>query len=378
MGELLAYGSLVYEKYPVRVSGQDVERGTFSHRHAVLRVEDSEEQYVPLNAVSSDQAPFEIYNSPLSEYGVLGFEYGYALASPETLTIWEAQFGDFNNGAQIIFDQFLSSAEDKWNVMNDLVVLLPHGYEGQGPEHSSARIERFLSLCAENNLQIANCTTPANFFHILRRQLKRPFRKPLVIFTPKSLLRHPKCVSPIEEFVSGTGFQEVIDDSAADPAKIEKVVFCSGKVYYDLIEEKEHKKIETIAFVRLEQLYPLPRKQMLAIIDKYKKAKTHLWVQEEPLNMGSWKYIHHEFKEIPLKLIARPASGSPATGSPKFHVIRQQKIIDKTFEKCECPLVDKECGMLCIGNKWRSFEHELKELNVDKIDSKFHNAEKKL
>lgn len=378
MGELLAYGSLVHEKTPVRLSGQDVERGTFSHRHAVLRVEDSEEQYIPLSSISKNQATFDVYNSPLSEYGVLGFEYGYALASPETLTIWEAQFGDFNNGAQIIFDQFLSSAEDKWNVMNDLVVLLPHGYEGQGPEHSSARIERFLSLCAENNMQIANCTTPANFFHILRRQLRRPFRKPLVIFTPKSLLRHPKCVSPIEAFESETGFQEVIDDSTTDPKKIEKVVFCSGKVYYDLLEEKERKKNETIAFVRLEQLYPLPRKQMLAIIEKYNKAKTHLWVQEEPMNMGAWKYIHHEFKEIPLKLIARPASGSPATGSPKFHVIRQQKIIDKTFEMCECPFVDKECGMLCIGNKWRSFEHELKEMNVDKIDSKFHNAEKKL
>ncbi|HOI32231.1 MAG TPA: 2-oxoglutarate dehydrogenase E1 component, partial [Bacteroidales bacterium] len=378
MAELLAYGSLVNEKTPVRLSGQDVERGTFSHRHAVLRVEDSEEQYIPLSSISKNQATFDVYNSPLSEYGVLGFEYGYALASPETLTIWEAQFGDFNNGAQIIFDQFLSSAEDKWNVMNDLVVLLPHGYEGQGPEHSSARIERFLSLCAENNMQIANCTTPANFFHILRRQLRRPFRKPLVIFTPKSLLRHPKCVSPIEAFESETGFQEVIDDPTAKPENIEKVVFCSGKIYYDLLEEKERKQNETIAFVRMEQLYPLPRKQMLAIIEKYKKAKTHLWVQEEPMNMGAWKYIHHEFKEIPLKLIARPASGSPATGSPKFHVIRQQKIIDKTFEMCECPFVDKECGMLCIGNKWRSFEHELKELNVDKIDSKFHNAEKKL
>jgi len=378
MGELLAYGTLVNENLPVRLSGQDVERGTFSHRHAVLRVEDSEEQYIPLQAISENQADFEIYNSPLSEYGVLGFEYGYALASPETLTIWEAQFGDFNNGAQIIFDQFLSSAEDKWNVMNDLVVLLPHGYEGQGPEHSSARIERFLSLCAENNMQVANCTTPANFFHILRRQLKRPFRKPLVIFTPKSLLRHPKCVSPLEAFESNTGFQEVIDDKSSNPEKIEKVVFCSGKVYYDLIEEKERKQNESIAFVRLEQLYPLPRKQMLSIIEKYKKAKTHLWVQEEPMNMGPWKYIHHEFKEIPLKLIARPASGSPATGSPKFHVIRQQKIIDKTFEMCECPFVEKECGMMCIGNKWRSFDHELKELNVDKIDSKFHNAEKKL
>lgn len=378
MGELLAYGSLVDEKYPVRLSGQDVERGTFSHRHAVLRVEDSEEKYVPLNSIGEGQAEFDVYNSLLSEYGVLGFEYGYALASPETLTIWEAQFGDFNNGAQIIFDQFLSSAEDKWNVMNDLVVLLPHGYEGQGPEHSSARIERFLSLCAENNMQVANCTTPANFFHILRRQLKRPFRKPLVIFTPKSLLRHHRCVSPLEDFETGTRFQELIDDPAADPERIEKVIFCSGKVYYDLLEAREELKIDTIALVRLEQLYPLPRKKMLAVIKRYHKAIRHLWVQEEPMNMGPWKYIHHEFKEVALKLIAKPASGSPATGSPKFHMIRQQKIIDKAMEACECPYVDQECGMLCIGNRWRSFEKELKDLQVTQIDSKFHNAIKKL
>ncbi|MBU1369736.1 MAG: 2-oxoglutarate dehydrogenase E1 component [Bacteroidetes bacterium] len=378
MGELLAYGSLVSENLPVRLSGQDVERGTFSHRHAVLRVEDSEEKYVPLNAIADDQATFDVYNSLLSEYGVLGFDYGYALASPNTLTIWEAQFGDFNNGAQIIFDQFLSSAEDKWNVMNDLVVLLPHGYEGQGPEHSSARIERFLSLCAENNIQVANCTTPANFFHILRRQLKRPFRKPLVIFTPKSLLRHPKCVSPLEDFYTKTSFKEVIDDPIADPDRIEKVIFCSGKVYYDLEEAKAEKNKDSIAIVRLEQLYPLPRKQMMAIINRYHNAKTHLWVQEEPINMGPWKYIHHEFKEIPLRLIARPPSGSPATGSPKFHAIRQQKIIDKALEVCDCPYVNKECGMLCIGNKWRSFEKELDDLNVDQIDSKFHNATKKL
>lgn len=378
MGELLAYGSLLNEKYPVRLSGQDVERGTFSHRHSVLRVENSEEKYVPLNAIDENQAKFDVYNSLLSEYGVLGFEYGYALASPETLTIWEAQFGDFNNGAQIIFDQFLSSAEDKWNVMNDLVILLPHGYEGQGPEHSSARIERFLSLCAENNIQVANCTTPANFFHILRRQLKRKFRKPLVIFTPKSLLRHPRCVSSLEDFESKTRFQELIDDVSADSERIEKVIFCTGKVYYDLLEAKEERKTDTIAIVRLEQLYPLPRKQMLAVIERYHKAKTHVWVQEEPMNMGPWKYIHHEFKEIPLKLVARPASGSPATGSPKFHVIRQQKIIDKALEACDCPYVNKDCGMLCIGNKWRSFEKELEDLHVNKLDSKYHNAVKKL
>lgn len=377
MGELLAYGSLVHDGNCVRVSGQDVERGTFSHRHAVLRVEDSQEQYVPLKHIHDKQGSFEIYNSILSEYGVLGFEYGYSLASPHRLTIWEAQFGDFNNGAQIIFDQFLSSAEDKWNVMNDLVVLLPHGYEGQGPEHSSARIERFLSLCAENNMQVANCTTPANFFHILRRQLKRPFRKPLIIFTPKSLLRHAKCVSPIEDFTKG-GFKEVIDDHIADPEKITKVVFCSGKIYYDLLEEKEKLKNDTVALIRIEQLHPLPRKQMLAITKRYKNAINHLWVQEEPMNMGAWKFMHHEFKEVPLKLIARPASGSPATGSPKFHVIRQKKIIDKVFEQCQCQLVGKTCGMICIGNKWRSFEKELNQMNVEQLDSKYHSSEKQL
>jgi 2-oxoglutarate dehydrogenase E1 component len=377
MGELLAYGSLLTEAHPVRLSGQDVARGTFSHRHAVLRVEDSEQEYTPLRNLGVGQAPFEIYNSLLSEYGVLGFEYGYALASPNTLTIWEAQFGDFNNGAQIIFDQFISSAEEKWNVMNDLVVLLPHGYEGQGPEHSSGRIERFLTLCAENNIQVANCSTPANFFHILRRQLKRPFRKPLIIFTPKSLLRHPRCVSSLDELAQGR-FLEVIDDEDAKVENVKKVIFCSGKIYYDLLEEKEKRKDESIALVRLEQLYPLPKKQMNEIIAKYSEAKTHLWVQEEPLNMGAWRFIHHEFKDVNLRLIARPESGSPATGSSKFHVIRHQKIIDKAFESCDCPLVHKECGMICIGNKWRSFEKELKEMDVEMVDSKFHSADKKL
>lgn len=377
MGELLAYGSLLTEAHPVRLSGQDVARGTFSHRHAVLRVEDSEQEYTPLRNLGVGQAPFEIYNSLLSEYGVLGFEYGYALASPNTLTIWEAQFGDFNNGAQIIFDQFISSAEEKWNVMNDLVVLLPHGYEGQGPEHSSGRIERFLTMCAENNIQVANCSTPANFFHILRRQLKRPFRKPLIVFTPKSLLRHPRCISSLNELAEGR-FLEVIDDEQAKVESIKKVIFCSGKIYYDLLEEKEKRKDESIALVRLEQLYPLPKDQMNEIIAKYSEAKTHLWVQEEPLNMGAWRFIHHEYKDVNLRLIARPESGSPATGSSKFHVIRHQKIIDKAFESCDCPLVHKECGMICIGNKWRSFEKELKEMDVEMVDSKFHSADKKL
>lgn len=376
MGELLAYGSLLMEGIPIRLSGQDVARGTFSHRHAVLRVEDSEEEYLPLNHIKDKKASIEIFNSPLSEYGVLGFEYGYSLTSPHSLTIWEAQFGDFNNGAQIIIDQFLSSAEDKWNVMNDLVLLLPHGYEGQGPEHSSARLERFLILCAENNMQIVNCTTPANFFHVLRRQFKRDFRKPLIIFTPKSLLRHPKCVSPLTDFALN-GFKEVIDDQSADPDQITKVVFCSGKIYYDLLEEKQRLNNTNIALVRLEQIYPLPIKQLRSIIKKYKNSKNWIWVQEEPVNMGAWTFLHHNFTDVPLKNIARPASGSPATGSSKFHAIRQQKIIDKTFEECNCPNLLKECEMVCIGNKWRTFE---KEINIDpkKSDSSSFSALKKL
>ena len=323
------------------------------------------------------QALFEVYNSPLSEYGVLGFEYGYACLTPTSLTIWEAQFGDFNNGAQIIFDQFLSSAEDKWRVMNDLVILLPHGYEGQGPEHSSARMERFLTLAAECNFQVINPTTPANFFHALRRQFYRPFRKPLVVFTPKSLLRHPKCVSPIESFTSG-GFKELIDDTMADPAKVEKVVLCNGKIYYDLLEEKEKLKDKTVALIRLEQLYPLPKKQLNSIIKKYSKAKSWLWVQEEPYNMGAWPYMHLEFNDVPLKVIARPASGSPATGSSKFHHIRQRKIIEKTFLQCICPNLEYECKMVCIGNKWKSFDDEIKKLHVETIDSKEISAVKGL
>ncbi|MEZ5195943.1 MAG: 2-oxoglutarate dehydrogenase E1 component [Bacteroidales bacterium] len=369
MGELLAYGTLLDEGIAVRLSGQDSARGTFSHRHSVLKIEDSEIEYVPLNNISDTQALFEVYNSLLSEYGVLGFEYGYSCLTPNSLTIWEAQFGDFFNGAQIIFDQFLSSAEDKWNVMNDLVIYLPHGYEGQGPEHSSARIERFLTLCAEQNMQAVNCTTPANFFHVLRRQFNRPFRKPLIVFTPKSLLRHPLCMSTIDEFTNG-GFKETIDDSSANPKKITKVVFCSGKIYYDLLEEKEKLKNESIAIVRVEQLYPLPKKQIRAIVAKYDKAESWLWVQEEPYNMGAWPFIHQELDEIPLKLIARPASGSPATGSSKFHFVRQRKIIEKTFQECVCPNLEYDCKMVCIGNKWKSFEEEIEKLKVETIDSK--------
>ncbi|MCF8368385.1 MAG: 2-oxoglutarate dehydrogenase E1 component [Bacteroidales bacterium] len=377
MGELLAYASLMKEGVDVRLSGQDSARGTFSHRHSVMKIEDSEEEYVPLNELGKDFGLFEVYNSPLSEYGVLGFEYGYSCLTPQSLTIWEAQFGDFNNGAQIIFDQFISSAEDKWNVMNDLVVYLPHGYEGQGPEHSSARVERFLTLSAEFNMQVVNCTTPANLFHVLRRQFYRPFRKPLVIFTPKSLLRHARCVSTIKEFTSG-GFKELIDDNNADQKKITKVVLCTGKIYYDLLEEKEKLESKSIAVVRLEQLYPLPKTQLRELIAKYKNAATWLWVQEEPYNMGAWPYIHLEFNDIPIKVIARPASGSPATGSSKFHFVRQRKIIEKTFQECICPNIDKECKMVCIGNRWKSFEREINALKTGTIDSKSISGEKQL
>lgn len=378
MGELIAYGSLVNEGIPVRFSGQDVERGTFSHRHAVLRIEDSDEKYVPLQHINPKQASFEIYNSNLSEYGVLGFEYGYSLASPQKLTIWEAQFGDFANAAQVIFDQFISSAEDKWNVMNDLVVLLPHGYEGQGPEHSSARMERYLLLCADNNIQVANCTTPANLFHILRRQLFRPFRKPLIIFTPKSLLRHPQCISSINDFTHG-GFREIMDDTSDQPEDIDKVVLCSGKIYYELIEEQIKQKSDNVAIIRIEQLYPFPKDQLVEILNRYKNSKTFIWAQEEPANMGAWEFIYNLLSnDINIKVISRPASGSPATGSNKFHIIRQQKIIDKVFEQCECPYINDECKMVCIGNKWKSFEKEIQDYNIKNINSKLHSGIKPL
>ncbi|MFN8155185.1 MAG: 2-oxoglutarate dehydrogenase E1 component [Bacteroidia bacterium] len=332
MGELLAYATLLNEGHPVRISGQDVERGTFSHRHAVVRVEDSEEQYVPLSHLNNKQAPFYIYNSLLSEYGVLGFDYGYCFSAPNSLVIWEAQFGDFNNGAQIIIDQYLSSAEDKWRRMNGLVMLLPHGYEGQGAEHSSARMERFLALCAELNMQVANCTTPANFFHLLRRQLKRPFRKPLIVFTPKSLLRHPKCISTIDEFTTG-GFREVIDDATANPANVQRLIFCTGKLYYELLEKKEQEQAKDVAIVRLEQLYPFPQKAIDAVLKRYSKATEYYWAQEEPENMGAWTYLLRAFRSVPLKYIGRPESASPATGSHKQHDREQQAILAAAFQE---------------------------------------------
>jgi len=332
MGELLAYATLLKEGFPVRVSGQDVERGTFSHRHAVVRVEDSEEQYVPLNNLEEKQAPFYIFNSLLSEYGVLGFDYGYCFAAPNSLVIWEAQFGDFGNGAQIIIDQYISSAEDKWRRMNGIVMLLPHGYEGQGAEHSSGRMERFLALCGEYNMQVANCTTPANFFHLLRRQMHRQFRKPLIVFTPKSLLRHPKCVSTIDEFTVG-GFVEVIDDSSAKAKEVTRIIFCTGKIYYELLERKELEKTNDIAIVRIEQLYPFPYKQVREIVSKYKNADEFLWVQEEPENMGAWSYLMRIAKEFKLNVISRQESASTATGSHKQHDKEQLAIINQAFAK---------------------------------------------
>lgn len=335
MGELLAYGTLLSEGLRVRLSGQDVERGTFSHRHAVVKVEDSEEEFVPLLQLKHEGNPvkFDIYNSHLSEYGVLGFEYGYALANPQSLTLWEAQFGDFVNGAQIILDQYLVSAETKWQRSNGVVLLLPHGYEGQGPEHSSARMERFLECCAEYNIQVANCTTPGNYFHLLRRQLKRDFRKPLVVFTPKSLLRNPQCVSRIEEFTDGQ-FQEVIDDTLVKAEEVQRVVFCTGKIYYDLLEKQKVDSRTDVAVVRLEQIYPLPIKKLEAIQNKYTKATEFYWVQEEPENMGAWPFLCRKFRniEIDLKVISRKESSSTATGYSKQHVSQQLYVIGKAFE----------------------------------------------
>ena len=330
MGELLAYATLLDEGYSVRISGQDVERGTFSHRHAVVKTEDDEEEVIPLNLLNKKQAKFQIYNSLLSEYAVLGFDYGYAFNTPKGLTIWEAQFGDFFNGAQIIIDQFLSAAEDKWGTPNGLVMLLPHGYEGMGSEHSSARIERFLQLCAEDNFQVANCTNPANYFHLLRRQMVRSFRKPLIVFTPKKLLRYPRAVSSISEMSNGN-FQEVIDDANAIPSKINKVVICSGKFYYDLIEEYEKNTLDDIAFVRLEQLYPFPEKQLKSIVKKYGEDSHFIWAQEEPENMGPWSYILRKWKLSNIICFSRNESGSPASGSPKVHEIRHQEIINKVM-----------------------------------------------
>ena len=329
MGETLAYGSLIEEGYDVRISGQDVERGTFSHRHAVLRDDVTEERINLINTNPNNKGQMYIFNSLLSEYGVLGFDYGYAMANPNTLTIWEAQFGDFNNGAQIMFDQYISAAEDKWKLQNGIVVLLPHGYEGQGSEHSSARIERFLQLCAEDNMTVANCSTPANFYHLLRRHMKRKHRKPLIVFTPKSLLRHPKAVNPIEDFAKGS-FQEVINDTI-DPKNVTKLVFCSGKFYYELLEERETTKRDDIALVRLEQLFPLHEENIQKVIDQYPNAKEYVWAQEEPKNMGAWSFMLQRFNSVKLDVASRKYYSVPAAGSSARFKRRQRAVIDMVF-----------------------------------------------
>jgi 2-oxoglutarate dehydrogenase E1 component len=328
-GELLAYGSILAEGNIVRMSGQDVERGTFSHRHAVVKDSETNEAYCSLDYIQSEQERFRIYNSLLSEYAVMGFEFGYAMANPHALVIWEAQFGDFANGAQTMIDQFITATESKWHRMNGLTLLLPHGYEGQGPEHSNARPERFLQLSAEYNIVVANITTPANLFHAMRRQLAWSFRKPLIIMSPKSLLRHPKVVSPMEEFTSGC-FQEVIGDSYADPKEVTRVILCTGKVYYDLLEKQQKDARKDVAIIRIEQLHPFPAKAIHKMIGEYPKAKVH-WVQEEPLNMGYWTYIQRVYKYDQIAVVARKSSASPATGYPKIHAQEQQIIIESAF-----------------------------------------------
>jgi 2-oxoglutarate dehydrogenase E1 component len=327
--ELLAYGSMLEDGNFVRLVGQDVQRGTFSHRHAVLHDAKTGKEYNSLNHLQDDDTePFRIYNSLLSEYGAMGFEFGYAMANPNALVIWEAQFGDFANGAQVMIDQFVTPSETKWQRMNGMVMLLPHGYEGQGPEHSSARLERFLQMSAELNIVVANVTEPANFFHLLRRQLAWPFRKPLVVMSPKSLLRHPKVVSPISELTQGH-FREVLPDTLKNTKKIKRVLVCSGKIYYDLLERREQNKQEDVAIVRMEQLYPFPQKQLDAELAKFKGAEV-VWVQEEPANMGAYNYLLRIW-QAPLTCIGRKASASPATGYGKVHAREQEEILNRAF-----------------------------------------------
>jgi 2-oxoglutarate dehydrogenase E1 component len=350
--ESLAFATLLKESYPVRLVGQDSGRGTFSQRHSVLRNQSDNSRYIPLNHISEGQKKYEIVDSFLSELAVLGFEYGYSLVEPNTLTLWEAQFGDFANGAQIIIDQFISSGERKWSRASGIVMLLPHGYEGQGPEHSSARLERFLQLCSNDNMQVMNCTTPANYFHALRRQMKRDFRKPLIMMTPKSLLRNKYCVSDLEDFSKNNSFHRVLWDHAIDPktegfiklknsTKIRKVILCSGKVYFDLLEAREKLKIDDVILYRIEQLYPFPAKTLVKELKPYAKSATFHWCQEEPKNMGAWfsvrDYIEWTLDNIKannnqISYIGRSPDASPATGYAKRHISQQQEIIKKVFE----------------------------------------------
>jgi 2-oxoglutarate dehydrogenase E1 component len=347
IAELMAYASLLGEGHPVRVSGQDSIRGTFSHRHAGLVIEDTDQLYIPLKNLSPEQPPFDIYNSPLSEYGVMGFEYGYALAASNSLVIWEAQFGDFVNVAQVIIDQYISSGEEKWGLMNGLVLLLPHGFEGQGPEHSSARIERFLNLSANQNMQVVNPTTPANFFHLLRQHMKRNFRIPLVVFTPKSLLRHPACISSLNDFEKGQ-YQSVIDDDNVDLDEVRRIVLCSGKIYYDLLEMKQKFDARDLALIRIEQLSPFPVSLVDKIIKRYPNNLLTLWVQEEPVNMGAWYHIQNYMSKHQIIPVARQASGSPAVGLFKIHEAQQNELMEKVFRRCDCERKLKYCGLQCV------------------------------
>jgi len=337
MAELLAYGSVLLDNKDVRMSGQDVKRGTFSHRHAIFYDDKNYTELNRLDGIAAKQGKFRIYNSLLSEFGVLGFEYGYSLASPNSLVIWEAQFGDFYNGAQTIVDQYISAGESKWQRMSGLVMLLPHGYEGQGPEHSSARLERFLQMCGNYNMTVANITTPANFFHAIRRQLERPFRKPLVVMSPKSLLRHPLCVSNLDAFEKKeeNSFYEYYDDpevTSRNLKKVKKALFCTGKIYYDLLQEKQDKKRDDVAIIRIEQLYPFPKLHINKLLKRYKNAKI-CWVQEESENMGAWQFILSNYPNETFNLVSRPVSASPATGFKKVHDKQQAEVVKKAFKK---------------------------------------------
>jgi len=349
--ELLAFGSLVTEGHKVRLSGQDCRRGTFSQRHSVIYDMSHGKSFTPLNALASDQAEYEVYDSMLSEAAVLGFEYGYSLDTPSALVLWEAQFGDFGNGAQVLIDQFICSSESKWRRESGLVMLLPHGYEGQGPEHSSARLERFLQLCAENNLQVVYPTTPSQYFHLLRRQLHREFRKPLVVMTPKSLLRHKLAVSPVEDFSTG-GFLEVLDDQHVDPTRVKRVILCSGKVYYDLWEQRSKLESYSTALIRLEQIYPFPESQLKKVLDKYSAATDFVWVQEESHNMGAWFFVEPRVRALGciLEYVGRDESASPAVGSKKIHESEQKQIVEAAFEKV-LPFFAKAKGVFAFKDQ---------------------------
>ncbi len=351
MAESLAFGTLLTEGFSVRLSGQDSGRGTFSQRHAVIRDQKNHDRYIPLNNINKEQAKFEIIDSLLSELAVLGFEFGYSLSEPETLVLWEAQFGDFANGAQVIIDQFITSGESKWGRASGLTLLLPHGYEGQGPEHSSSRLERFLQMCAGENIQVVNCTTPSNYFHVLRRQMHRAFRKPLVIMTPKSLLRHKRCVSNINEFTTKSSFHRILEDDSyfvknkliklKKDEEIKKVVMCSGKIYYDLLKERENSKNDSVVFIRIEQLYPFPVKTLANLLKRYEKAE-FIWCQEEPKNMGAWNTVRNYidrtleiiyFTRDRVKYVGRNASSSTATGNVNKHLAQQKEILEKILRK---------------------------------------------